>query len=89
MSFHFDRIKNLGEEIGAPTTFLPAVAGLQLAISFILIHQSSKKGHISPPKDLELYKVVRYENLRILMWSADCLLSADCLQNSNKPFRDF
>ena len=29
------------------------------------------------------------ENLEFSMSSADCLLSADCLQNPNEPFRDF
>ena len=34
-------------------------------------------------------KDVWNENLEFLMSSADCLLSADCLQNPNEPFRDF
>ena len=29
------------------------------------------------------------EHLEFSMSSADCLLSADCLQNPNEPFRDF
>ena len=34
-------------------------------------------------------KDVWNENLEFLRSSADCLLSADCLQNPNEPFRDF
>ena len=34
-------------------------------------------------------KDVWNENLEFLMSSADCLLSADSLQNPNEPFRDF
>ena len=34
-------------------------------------------------------KDVWNENLEFSMSSAECLLSADCLQNPNEPFRDF
>ena len=34
-------------------------------------------------------KDVWNENLEFLISSTDCLLSADCLQDPNEPFRDF
>ena len=36
-----------------------------------------------------LSKDVKNENLEIFTWPANRLLSADCLQNPNEPFRGF
>ena len=64
--------------------------GVQLIVYFQLIvyktqmsHSETSNAHSAQSKD------DWNENLEFLMSSADCLLSADCLQNPNEPFRDF
>ena len=46
-------------------------------------HLETSKADSAQSKD------VWNENLEILMSSAYFILSADCLQNPNEPFRDF
>ena len=69
-------------------------AGLDLTLS--LSHSLTQSVTKTQMSHLETFnadsaqsKDVWNENLELLMSSADCLLSADCLQNPNEPFRDF
>ena len=57
-----------------------AEAGLDLTL---MSHLETSNADSAQSKD------VWNENLEFLMSSADCLLSADCLQNPIEPFRDF
>ena len=64
-------------------------AGLVLTLS---VTQSAKPqmSHLeTSDADGAQSKDVWNKKLEFLRCSADCLLSADCLQNPNEPFRDF
>ena len=67
-----------------------AEAGLDLTLSLTQSVNKTQMSHLeTSDADGAQSKDVWNENLEFLRSSADCLLSADCLQNPNEPFRDF
>ena len=67
-----------------------AEAGLDLTLSLSQSVTKTQMSHLETSNaDSAQSKDVWNENLEFSMSSADCLLSADCLQNPNEPFRDF
>ena len=65
-------------------------AGLDLTLSVTHSVTKTQMSHLETfNADSAQSKDVWNENLEFLRSSADCLLSADCLQNPNEPFRDF
>ena len=67
-----------------------AEACLDLTLSVSQSVTKTQMSHLETSNaDSAQSKDVWNENLEFSMSSADCLLSADCLQNQNEPFRDF
>ena len=89
MSFYYSRIIALWLFTGRS-----AEAGLDLTLWLTQsVTQSVTKTQMShletSDADGAQSKDVWNKKLEFLRCSADCLLSADCLQNPNEPFRDF